>query len=197
MKGDSLENGCQKVGKQTHADNCELPDSSFSFLHSVPLSGYDVGEPATSGTASSETLWMSAAGKAAAIESRVWYDHPPGSPRPPGRLLLNMLVRNEAENLRRTLPAWAKVIDYWIIGVDEKNDDDSIDIIKRNLGHLPGEIAIVRGFDGHGPTWTTLVDLGVKHFPGATHGIIADADFAPMNSFLNRMELDLRCSKHM
>jgi hypothetical protein len=28
--------------------------------------------------------------------------------------------------------------------------------------------AQVRGFDGHGPTWTTLVELGIKHFPGAT-----------------------------
>jgi len=157
--------------------------------------GYDVGEPALTGTAWSETMWMSPAGKAAAREPRVWYDE--SKPRPPGRLLLNMLVRNEAENLARTLPKWKHVIDYWIIGVDEKNDDDSVAIIKRELGHLPGEIATVHGFDGHGPTWTTLVDLGVAHYPGATHGIIADADFAPMQSRLDRAELDIRCSKHM
>jgi len=186
-----------------------------------------VGEPATTGSASSSTLWQSPSGVLAASEPRVWYDEPRGTPRPPGRLLLNMLVRNEAENLARTLPKWAKIIDYWIIGVDEKNDDDSIEIIKRTLGHLPGEIALVRamprratrrtwmrraaphhahgqswlstalpsnsyalcsrltlvgvwprplsvcrwqvkGFDGHGPTWTTLVEIGIKHYPGAT-----------------------------
>ena len=37
-------------------------------------------------------------------------------PRPPGKLLLNMLIKNEAAHLERTLPLWAKVIDHWIIG---------------------------------------------------------------------------------
>jgi hypothetical protein len=55
-----------------------------------------------------------------------------------------MLVKNEAENLRRTLPQWAKVIDYWIVGVDDANSDDSVSVIKRYLGHIPGEIVIVR-----------------------------------------------------
>jgi len=159
--------------------------------------GYDVGEAAVTGSASSETLWMSPSGERARSEPRVWFERLNGAARPPGKLLLNMLVMNEAENLARTLPYWKDVIDYWIIGVDEKNTDDSIEIVKRNLGHLPGEIALVRGFDGHGPTWTTLVSLGIEHFPGATHGIIADADFRPMNRHFDRYELDIRCSKHM
>jgi hypothetical protein len=104
-------------------------------------SGYDVGEAVTSGTASSSTYWMSPLGKLAGSEPRVWSD--PRVVRPPGKFLLNMLVMNEAAHLTRTLPQWAKVIDYWIIGVDEKNTDNSYEIIKKYLGHLPGEIALV------------------------------------------------------
>ena len=120
----------------------------------------------------------------------------PGRPRPPGTLLLNMLTKNEAEHLNRTLPLWAAVIDYWIIGVDDANSDASEAVIHRHLGHLPGRIVTVH-FTGMGPTWTLLVEAGLQHFPMATHGIIADADFAPMSARLDRMQLDVRCSKHM
>jgi hypothetical protein len=64
-------------------------------------------------------------------------------PRRPGTLLLNMLTKNEREHLDRTLPAWAKIIDYWIIGLDETNTDDSEEVIKRHLGHLPGHTVVV------------------------------------------------------
>ena len=52
-------------------------------------------------------------------------------------------------------------------------------------------------FDGMGPTWTQLVDVGLKKYPQATHGIIADADFMPMQDTMDKMQLDIRCSKHM
>ncbi len=52
-------------------------------------------------------------------------------------------------------------------------------------------------FDGMGPTWTKLVEKGLELFPQATHGIIADADFCPMNETMDKMQLDIRCSKHM
>jgi hypothetical protein len=54
-----------------------------------------------------------------------------------------MLIKDEAQHLRRTLPKWAKVIDYWIVGVDDANTDESAEIIKQYLGHIPGEIVIV------------------------------------------------------
>jgi len=113
----------------------------------------------------------------------------------PGSLLLTMLIKNEAEHLEKSLPAWGKVADYWIIGVDDNNTDASEEVIKRHLSHLPGEIVIVN-FDGMGPTWTILVKHGIKHYPQATHGIISDADFMPLNTF-DKRQLDYRCSKHM
>lgn len=119
-----------------------------------------------------------------------------GAPRPPGTLLLNMLIKNEAAHLDRTLPKWAKIIDYWIIGVDDKNTDNSPEVITKHLGHIPGEMVTVK-FDGMGPTWTILVERGLKDFPNATHGIVADADFMPLVDHLDKMELDIRCSKHM
>lgn len=121
---------------------------------------------------------------------------PRGSPRPPGTLLLNMLIKNEREHLDRTLPRWAAIIDYWIIGVDDANTDDSSEVIQKHLGHIPGQIVVVH-FDGMGPTWSILVKEGLRLYPQATHGIIADADFAPRRSVMNKMDLDLRCSKHM
>ena len=125
----------------------------------------------------------------------------PGQARPPGSLLLNMLTKNEAAHLNRTLPRWAAVIDYWIIGVDDANTDESEAVILRHLGHIPGRIVTVH-FEGMGPTWTQLVQAGLHFYPQATHGIIADADFAPMDSVTasgawDKMELDVRCSKHM
>ena len=68
-------------------------------------------------------------------------------------------------------------------------------VVKKYLGHLPGEIMVVH-FDGMGPTWTQLVERGIEKYPEATHGIIADADFTPINGF-DKRQLDRRCQKHM
>jgi hypothetical protein len=57
----------------------------------------------------------------------------------PGTLLLNMLIKNEAEHLDRSLPKWAPLIDCWIIGVDDKNTDNSEEVIHKHLGHIPGQ----------------------------------------------------------
>jgi len=146
-------------------------------------------------------LWLSLAalfcfGHCRAKVENVSADLPWGTYRPPGKFLLNMLIKNEAAHLDRTLPKWAKVIDYWLIGVDDHNTDNSPEIIMKHLGHLPGEIVIVN-FRGMGPTWSDIVQVGIEKYPEASHGIVSDADFMPMVSTLDRNELDYRCSKHM
>ena len=65
-----------------------------------------------------------------------------------------------------------------LLSADANNTDNSEEIIRKHLGHLPGETVVVE-FDGMGPTWTILVERGLAAFPDATHGIIADADFTP------------------
>ena len=68
-------------------------------------------------------------------------------------------------------------------------------VIKKHLGHLPGEIMVVH-FDGMGPTWSQLVNRGIEKYPEATHGIISDADFTPVNGF-DKRQLHKSCAKHM
>jgi hypothetical protein len=155
--------------------------------------GYDVQTPSFVSTkASAKLIWRSRAAKTRNVEQekRRW-GPAAGESDTPGTLLLNMLIKDEAENLRRSLPRWAKLIDYFIIGVDDANSDDSVAIIKQYLGHLPGEICEVH-FDGIGPTWNAVLQMGILHFPGATHGIAADADFTPIHSALDRNALSLR-----
>eukprot|EP00164_Ancoracysta_twista_P016037 GFYU01026746.1.p1 GENE.GFYU01026746.1~~GFYU01026746.1.p1 ORF type:complete len:548 (+),score=142.89 GFYU01026746.1:146-1789(+) len=111
-------------------------------------------------------------------------------------LLLNMLTRDEAENLDRTLPHWAKIIDAWVIGIDVKNTDNSEEIIEKHLGHIPGKIVVVE-FDGMGPAWTKLVKVGIEKFPEVSHGIISDADFQPHTNVFKGSEFDVEVSKYM
>lgn len=127
----------------------------------------------------------------------------PGEQRPAGTLLLNMLVKNEADNLLRTLPEWSKLpIDCYVIGVDEHNNDNTIDIINKYLGHIKhGYIHTVRNFESIGQSWNELVQIGVDKFNNTcTHGILADADFMPLFNIEGQFDkntLDIRCSKHM
>jgi len=112
-------------------------------------------------------------------------------------LMLVMVIKNEREHLERSLPKWAPLVDYWLIGVDDKNTDGSEEVIQKTLGHIPGEIYNVT-FDGMGPALTQLVKRGLERYPNATHGVLADADFTPISTPLDwsKHELDLTTSKH-
>eukprot|EP00960_Hanusia_phi_P027390 746812-Hanusia_phi.AAC.1 len=79
-----------------------------------------------------------------------------------------MLVKNEESHLLRSLPAWAPIIDFWVVGIgklpprsltraelqaDRNNTDRSGELVEQLLGQVPGELLVV-DFDGMGPTWT-------------------------------------------
>jgi hypothetical protein len=104
-----------------------------------------------------------------------------------------MLIKNEAEHLRRTLPKWAEIVDYWLVGVDDANTDESVDIINQYLGHLPGEIVTVH-FDGMGPTWSQVMEVGINKYPEADFGVLADADHEPAGQW-DKTLLDPTCSR--
>ncbi|KAJ4463060.1 hypothetical protein PAPYR_310 [Paratrimastix pyriformis] len=108
-----------------------------------------------------------------------------------------MLTRDEEQNLARTLPRWAKIIDCYVIGVDvlNKPTDHSEDVIRRTLAGIPGVIVKIN-FEGMGPSWSKLMEAGREACPNVTHGILADADFAPINTDWDKSELDPMCSKH-
>ena len=40
-----------------------------------------------------------------------------GNPRATGTLLLTMLIKKEEFHLQRSLPLWAPIIDFWVIGI--------------------------------------------------------------------------------
>ena len=79
--------------------------------------------------------------------------------------------------------------------MDRNNTDNTEEIISKHLKGIPGQVLIV-DFDGMGPTWTKVVQHGLKNYPRATHGILSDADFTPLASTLSKWELDKSCSKH-
>lgn len=57
------------------------------------------------------------------------------------KLCLNMIVKNESNNLPRLFASLYKLIDYYII-CDTGSEDDTIEVIKREMGKygIPGEI---------------------------------------------------------
>lgn len=50
------------------------------------------------------------------------------------------------------LSQWAKIIDYWIIGVDVLNTDDSEEVIHAALKGIPGEIVKVHSHNDENVT---------------------------------------------
>ena len=38
---------------------------------------------------------------------------------------------------------WAKLADYWVIGIDDANTDSSAEVVRRHLGHIPGRLVTV------------------------------------------------------
>ena len=92
------------------------------------------------------------------------------------------------------MPArWAPLVDAWLIGIDDHNADDTPAVVRAALGRLPGELVTV-AFDGMGPTLSRLMRRGLRRFPNATHGVVADADFEP-RSGLDRGRLGGTCSR--
>src|SRR5262249_60611020 len=54
-------------------------------------------------------------------------------------ICLNMIVKNEAEVIRRCLDSVRAIIDYWVI-VDTGSTDNTQQIIREHLKNVPGEL---------------------------------------------------------
>jgi glycosyltransferase involved in cell wall biosynthesis len=54
-------------------------------------------------------------------------------------ICLNMIVKNEAEVIRRCLDSVSAIIDYWVI-VDTGSTDNTQQIIREHLKNVPGEL---------------------------------------------------------
>eukprot|EP00941_MAST-03F_sp_MAST-3F-sp1_P004515 g4515.t1 len=106
-----------------------------------------------------------------------------------GKLILMMSLKNEEENLRKSLPEWAKIVDAYVLGIDVTNSDDSEAVIKEHLGHLPGVIIPVE-FSGLGIIFSQLAMMASLKFPEMHFCLRADASFYPSVDTFHREELN-------
>jgi hypothetical protein len=108
-------------------------------------------------------------------------------------IVMTMILRDEAVNLRSNLPLWVGKIDYFMFLVDRRTTDGSEDVIKNILGdnHVPFEI-VYHDFDGFGSSRTRSLQNAWKYFPQASHVWIADPDWkVDPNIPIQKSELDL------
>jgi hypothetical protein len=106
-------------------------------------------------------------------------------------IVMTMMIRDEAVNIRSNLPLWMKVIDYFIFMVDERTIDDTEIAIQQILAkQIPYQI-ISYHFEGFGPARTLSLQNAWKYYPQATHVWIADPDWKPDLTSIDKRELDL------
>ena len=106
-------------------------------------------------------------------------------------VVMTFIVRDEAVNIRSNLPLWANVIDYFVFMVDERTSDGTESAIAEVLGkRIPFEIVYHR-FEGFGSARTKSLANAWKYYPQATHVWIADPDWKPDLSTINKSDLDM------
>lgn len=84
---------------------------------------------------------------------------------------LAMLVKDEEQALPATLDRVLPIIDAWTV-LDTGSADDSKNIIRRSLGHLPGQL-LEGEFAGFGPSRTALLHAARGQ---ADYTLMVDAD---------------------
>ena len=105
-------------------------------------------------------------------------------------VVFTTICRNEAVNFRANLPLWLKVIDYYVFMMDERNSDDSVEVITSVLqGKALGYKIISHKFEGFGHARTSSLTAAWKHFPQASHVFIADPDWRPKIDTLSKAHL--------
>lgn len=108
-------------------------------------------------------------------------------------IVMTMILRDEAVNIRSNLPLWVGKIDYFVFLIDRRTTDDSEEAIKNILetNKVPFEI-VYHDFDGFGSSRTRSLDNAWKFFPQATHVWIADPDWkVDVNIPIRKSDLDL------
>jgi tetratricopeptide (TPR) repeat protein len=87
-------------------------------------------------------------------------------------ICLCAIVKNESKTIARLIKSCRSIIDYYVI-IDTGSTDDTINIIKSEMGNLPGEIH-ERQWINFGKNRTELMDLA---FGKSDYLLLADADF--------------------
>jgi hypothetical protein len=105
-------------------------------------------------------------------------------------VVITMICRNEAVNFRSNLKLWFPVVDYFTFLMDSRNSDDSEEVIDMILKEGKKQYMIEKHeFGGFGQARTASLDAAWRHFPTATHVIIADPDWRPRVDTLHLAQL--------
>ena len=101
-----------------------------------------------------------------------------------------MIIRDEVVNLKSNLALWLKSIDFFVFLVDERTSDGSEQVIRDIIGTRASFQIMTYKFDGFGPARTLSLEQAYKFYPLATHVYIADPDWRPEVSTINKADLD-------
>jgi hypothetical protein len=104
-------------------------------------------------------------------------------------IVMTMILRDEAVNIKSNLPLWLSVVDYFVFMVDTRTQDDTSEAIANILQNKKYKI-VPYLFEGFGPARTASLEKAWEYFSQATHVWIADPDWRPELSTININDLD-------
>lgn len=106
-------------------------------------------------------------------------------------LVITMMCRDEEVNFKANLAAWTPIADYFVFLIDNRTTDNSVATISSILTAAQKDYQIVMyDFVGFGQGRTLSLETAWKHYPHASHVLIADPDWAPDTSTMDINELD-------
>jgi hypothetical protein len=104
-------------------------------------------------------------------------------------VVLTLICRNEEINLKSNLALWLPVIDYFVFLMDDRNNDQSKAVIKDTLNQRAKYVITDYHFEGFGPARSMSLDTAWRYYPNASHVLIADPDWRPVISTLDKNHL--------
>ena len=105
-------------------------------------------------------------------------------------IVMTMIIRDEEVNIRSNLALWLPIVDYFVFMIDHRNTDNTKEALRSILREDQYRL-VEHTFDGFGPSRTRSLQNAFKYFPQATHVWIADPDWKPDVSTMNKNDLDL------
>jgi len=98
-------------------------------------------------------------------------------------LVLALMVRDEAANIRANLPAWSAVADAVVCGIDDRTSDETARAVVEGAPNIPKWVFYFT-FDGFGKSRTFVFYEAWRKFSNVSHVLILDPDWvmetAPM-----------------
>lgn len=106
-------------------------------------------------------------------------------------IVMTMMLRDEAVNIRANIPLWVSKISYFVFLVDHRTKDDTVDAIAEVLDGKRDYKVVYYEFNGFGPARTETLEAAWEYFPQATHVWIADPDWKPEIDTIDLSQLNL------